>query len=59
MVEGEDIFFIVVFMFLYIGFHAVGVILLIQPEIITKVIGGFWLIMCIVLFNYALYKIFS
>ena len=30
-VDAEDVFFMVVFMCLYVAFHAVGVVLLIQP----------------------------
>ena len=56
-VDAEDVFFMVVFICLYVAFHAVGVVLLIQPETVSKVIGGFWLLMCIILFNYGLYKI--
>ena len=56
-VEMEDVVFIFVFVLLYIGFHTVGVILVIQPEVVSRVIGGFWLLMCIILFNYGLYKV--
>ena len=56
-VEGEDIFFMVIFMFLYIGFHAVGVVLILQEDLVSRVIGVVWLLVVMVMFNYALWKI--
>jgi succinate-acetate transporter protein len=55
--ESEDIFFIFIFMLLYIGFHAVGVVLIMQDQLISRIIGVFWLVLSIVAFNYGLYKI--
>jgi hypothetical protein len=44
-------------MLLYLGFHAVGVILIMQDEITSIIIGVFWLLVCIIMFNYGLYRI--
>lgn len=44
-------------MLLYIGFHAVGVVLIMQDQLISRIIGVFWLILSIIAFNYGLYKI--
>lgn len=55
--EGEDVFFLAVYMLLYIGFHVIGVILLLQDSIVSKIIGAFWLALSVLAFNYGLYKI--
>lgn len=47
------------FILMYIGFHTVGIILLIQDSVISKIIGGLWLGASIVGFNYGLYKIIT
>jgi len=44
-------------MILYIGFHVVGVIIIVQDSLIAKIIGSFWLGATIIGFNYGLYKI--
>jgi len=44
-------------MLLYIGFHVIGIVLLLQDSIVSKVIGGFWLLLSTIAFNYGLYKI--
>ena len=56
-VEGEDIFFLTIYMLLYIGFHVIGVVLLLQDSIVSKIIGAFWLALSVLAFNYGLYKI--
>ena len=55
--EGEDIFFLTIYMLLYIGFHVIGVVLLLQDSIVSKIIGAFWLALSVLAFNYGLYKI--
>jgi hypothetical protein len=55
--EGEDIFFLIVYMLLYVGFHTIGVILILQDSVVSKVIGAFWLAFSLACFNYGLYKI--
>lgn len=42
---------------LYIGFHTVGIILILQDQLVSRIIGIFWLIISIIAFNYGLYKI--
>jgi hypothetical protein len=44
-------------MLLYISFHAVGIILLIQVETVSRIIGAFWLLISVLLFNYGLYRV--
>jgi len=44
-------------MLLYIGFHVIGVVLLLQDSIVSKIIGAFWLALSVLAFNYGLYKI--
>lgn len=44
-------------MLLYLGFHAVGIILIMQAETTSRIIGAAWLLVCIVMFNYGLYRI--
>ena len=55
--EGEDIFFLTIYMLLYIGFHVIGVVLLLQDSIVSKIIGAFLLALSVLAFNYGLYKI--
>lgn len=44
-------------MVLYLGFHAVGVILILQDQLISRIIGVIWLLLSVIAFNYGLYKI--
>jgi len=44
---------------MYIGFHIVGIILILQESSISKIIGAIWLGASIIGFNYGLYKIIS
>lgn len=44
-------------MILYFGFHIVGVLLIVQKELLTRVIGAFWLLLSMGVFNYGLYKV--
>lgn len=56
-VETEDIFFVVIYLLLYVGFHVVGVIIIIQDSLLAKVIGSVWLTATVIAFNYGLYKL--
>jgi hypothetical protein len=53
----EDIFFLIVYLLLYIGFHVVGIIIIVQDSLFAKIIGAVWLTAAIVAFNYGLYKL--
>ena len=55
--EAEDVFFMVVYMLLYVGFHAVGVVIIMQDSLLGKVIGSVWLAATLIAFNFALYKL--
>lgn len=44
-------------MLLYVGFHVVGVIIIIQETLLAKVIGSIWLTITVIAFNYGLYKL--
>jgi hypothetical protein len=44
-------------MLLYIGFHVIGVVLILQESMVSKIIGTFWLALSFLAFNYGLYKI--
>lgn len=46
-----------IYMLLYIGFHVVGVIIIIQDTLLAKVIGSVWLAATVVAFNFGLYKL--
>jgi len=56
-IDAEDVFFLVVYLLLYLGFHAVGVILVMQEQVTSRVIGAFWLLICVIMFNFGLYRI--
>jgi hypothetical protein len=55
--EAEDVFFMVVYLLLYVGFHVVGVIIIIQDSLLARVIGSVWLAATIIAFNFGLYKL--
>ena len=55
--KSEDVFFIVVYMLLYVGFHVVGVVIIIQDSLLAKVIGSVWLAATLMAFNFGLYKL--
>jgi hypothetical protein len=55
--EVEDVFFVAVYLLLYVGFHVVGVIIIIQDSLLAKVIGSVWLAATVVAFNFGLYKL--
>jgi hypothetical protein len=55
--EAEDVFFIIVYLLLYVGFHVVGVVIIIQDSLLAKVIGSVWLAATLVAFNFGLYKL--
>jgi hypothetical protein len=47
----------VVFLVLYVGFHVVGVIIVMQDSLIGRIIGSFWLTATVIGFNYGLFRI--
>ena len=55
--EAEDVCFIIVYLLLYVGFHVVGVVIIIQDSLLAKVIGSVWLAATLVAFNFGLYKL--
>lgn len=44
-------------MLLYVGFHVVGVIIIIQASLLAWIIGGVWLAATLIAFNFGLYKL--
>ena len=42
---------------LYIGFHVVGIVIIVQDTVLAKIIGAVWLSATVIAFNYGLYKI--
>jgi hypothetical protein len=44
-------------MLLYVGFHVVGIIIIIQESLLARVIGGVWLAATLIAFNFGLYKL--
>ena len=55
----EDCAFLVVFGLLYVGFHGVGLLIVLQDSLMARIIGGIWLLAAVVGFNLAVYKIVS
>ena len=47
----------VVYLLLYVGFHVVGVIIIVQDTLLAKVIGAVWLTATVIAFNFGLYKL--
>ncbi len=47
----------VIFMLLYVGFHVVGIIIIIQESLLARVIGAVWLAATIIAFNFGLYNL--
>lgn len=44
-------------MLLYVGFHVVGIIIIIQDSLLARVVGGVWLVATLIAFNFGLYKL--